>query len=215
MIVFLHPLFGFITALIIIAFSALFFYLRSRYKRSSERKWLTASIIALSMVIAGIGFEAYLAYDYHYATRHKALEYSLMLYSSSTGFDQVYVPVSESPDLQESLKVKSGTGTFTLVNTQHGFAMLVNFSGHIEIIGKVDTFDVIGEHALTMLQTTNGDRDGVEFWMQYLPHDSSSFSCSYSLWMEYDAPSVDEVYNSDGMLYQGWNVYWAEYWLMV
>ena len=67
MIVFFHPLFGFITAIIIVVFSAVFFILRSRHRHSGERKWLTASIVALSIVVAGIGFEVYLAYDYFHA----------------------------------------------------------------------------------------------------------------------------------------------------
>lgn len=215
MIVFLHPLFGFITALIIIAFSAVFFYLRSRHRHSGERRWFRWSVVALAVVVAGIGIEVYLAADFYYMTNHRTLEYSLVLDSSSVGFDQVYVPISENPYLQNSLRVKSGTGTFSIVDTEKGQALLVNFSGRIEIAGKVDTLLRIGDYDLTMVNSTDRDWERVDVWMQYTPHNPSDFNCSVDLRMEYDSLWEHEWYSSEIYLVEGWETYRAEHWVAV
>lgn len=207
----IHLIFGFITAAIIVAFSALFFVLRSRYRQSGERRWFRWSVVALAVVIAGIGIEVYLATDFYYVINHRTLEYSLVLDSSSVGFDQVYVPISQNPYLQDSLRVKSGTGTFSIVDTEKGQALLVNFSGRIEIAGKVDTLLLIGEYDLTMVNSTDSHWERVEVWMQYTPHNPSDFNCSFDLRMEYDSFSSHVSYDSEGYLTEGRETYWADH----
>lgn len=215
MIVFVHPILGFIIAVVIIAFSALFFILRSRFRQSGERRWFNASVVALAIVAAGIGFEVYLATDFYYMTNHKTMEYSLVLDSSSVGFDEVYVPISKSQHLQDSLRIKSGTGTFSIVDTVKGSALWVNFSGRIQIEGKVDTLDPIDDYDLTMVDLTNWNGEEVELWMQFIPQNPSNYNCSVDLRMEYDSLWEHGSYCSEVYLVEGWETYWAEHWVAV
>jgi hypothetical protein len=210
-VVFLHPYCGVVTAVIIVIFFAVFFNLRSMYKHNDERKWLVGSIVALSIAVAGIGFEVFLVADYYDMTNHKTLKYSLVLDSASDEFEQVYVPISQSSDLQNTLRIKSGTGTFSIVNAQQGLALWVNFSRHIEITGRVETLGDIGERALTMLNFTDEYWERVEHWMGYDPHDSSDYNCSFRLWMHFNSIWESETYESAGYLNEGWETHWAEY----
>jgi hypothetical protein len=143
------------------------------------------------------------------------MEYSLVLDSSSIEFDQVYVPISKNKHLQDSLRIKSGTGTFSIVDTVKGPSLWVNFSGRIEIEGKVDTLDPIRDYDLTMVDLTNWDGEEIELWILYIPHNPSDFNCSVDLRMEYDSLWEHGWYNSEAYLVEGWEIYWAEHWVAV
>jgi hypothetical protein len=207
----INPICGVVIGVIIVVFIFVFVFLLTEYRSSGEKKWLAGSMVALFIVGAGIGFEIYTVNNYHYETNHKTLEYHLEVNSTSNEFEEIYVPISQSSYLQSSLRIESGTGRFSIINTQQGLALWVNFSGHIEIVGKVETLGIIGEHALTMLNTTDEYWDKVEHWIRYLPDNSSDFKCSYRLTMNFETLWEYEDYLSEGYLGEGWMTYWAEY----
>lgn len=204
---FLMGIMGLVILVALIAFSILW----SKHRKSGEEKWPAVLVAVVVIIAAGTGIEVYLAYDYVYTTNHQTLEYYIQLDSTSSGFEEVRVPISQNVDLQNSLKIESGTGTFSIVDTQYGSALLVSFSDNIVITGRVEVVGDIGDHALTMLNSTEEHEEETEHWIRYDPHNPSDYNCSYNLWMHFKTLWESETYQSTGYLDEGWRTYWAEY----
>lgn len=204
----LHPQYMIWIGIIILIFSIIFTLFLIRYLQKRQKRSLIVAIISCSIIIGAICSEIYLYQDYQYQLHYDILEYSLELESKSGKYEEVYAPISENSDLQNSVKIKSGSGTVSVINSEHSMALKINFSGKIEIYGKIDTTSGIGKHDLTMVNQTEKN---IEYWIFYKPSNSSYYNCSFELKLYHESLDWWETHHYTGYLNEGWSTYWASH----
>ena len=109
------------------------------------------------------------------------------------------------------MKILSGQGTISVIDTLYGVALKINFSNKIEIHSKIDTTNRIGKYGLTMENKTESYGLKIEHWIYYSYSQSSNNSCIFDLKLEYDSLSTYVTYDFHGYLERGWNTYWGRY----
>jgi len=172
-------------------------------------------ILFICLLIGSFGLELYFLSDYYYKLNHKSLEYSLELNSTSAGYELVYLPISSDAYSQNTVRVETGAGTITIIDTDYGKALLVYFKGFISISGRLDTTLPLTNYTLTLVNQTRMNEsplwDDIEYWIFYLPSNASVFSCSFEFSLSYRSEFLGTFEQCNGSLAPGWNTYWGHY----
>ena len=149
---------------------------------------------------------------------YNILEYTVELESRSEGPDEVLLPINVNREFKDSLRINSGKGRFDMVGTEYGLALRVNFSGKIEIRGKLETIKGIEDRNLTMVNRSE-EYQWIECWIYFNPFNVSDYNCSIDLKLEYGALDWWETYSfRDSLteerhrLQEGWHTYYASHW---
>lgn len=205
-----NPVWPILTAVLIIVFAVVFAFRYVQYLKEKKGDHLIVAAVAFSLMVVAVGFQVLFVACYPSPIEYYAFEYSLVLESASDEFEEVYVPIGENATLQNALRIDSGSGSISIIDTQYGRALKVNFTGRIDISGKIETYRAIGETDLTMVNRMDV-RDRVEYWMYYKPYNSSDYNCSFRFSLQYEAEAecLWMTYESEGFLEEGWNTYWA------
>jgi hypothetical protein len=187
----------------------------AKYRQTRKHIALIFLLFFICLTIGCIGFGSYLVYDYYYKMNHRALEYSVTLNSLSGGYELVYIPLSANANLQNSVQIKSGSGTVAVIDTDYGAALLVHFKGNITISGKVDTTHPLNNYSLTLVNQTRLNEwlwwNDIEYWIFYLPSNSSAYNCSFEFSLAYSSEYRWVFETCNGSLTTGWQTYWGRW----
>jgi hypothetical protein len=192
---------------IIITISFLIIYIKKK-----KRKYFLLTIISIVILVCGILLEIYIYQDYQYQLNYDILEYSVELNSLSEESEIVYIPVSENPKIQESIKINYGDCKKRIIEIERGKALELNFTGKTRLYGKIEITEGIGNHDFTMeVQSQTRLRRRIEYWIFYNPSDQTNYNCSLKLKLEHEALDYFETHYIEGYLEAGWNTYWASH----
>lgn len=206
----LHPQFICLIGLILLSLIIFTIFIIVKYKNTKSKGLIFTGIVSILMIFGAIGFEVYLYQDYQYQLNYDILEYSLILDSNSEKNHIAYFPISENANLQNSIEIKEGTGQISIIESNHGKALMINFSDNILINGKIDTTNGISNYDLTMVNKTE-EYHSVEYWVYYEPFNKTDYNCSFELKLDHESLDWGEFYYCEGFLKEGWNIYWAEH----
>jgi len=201
-----HPqqlLYGGITLifLIFLFLISLFIYLRLKGKK----QLLIIGIIGL-LLLGTFSYEMLIYADYQYQLHYNILEYTVQITPYSNGTYVLYLPTSEQKELQNHIKIQSGLGTISFIETEHGTSLRIEYVSNITVYGKIETTDTIDPHLLTMKQQLENDTSE-KYWIFYDALNSSNINGNFALTYYHESLSWWETQTINGILLEGWIPY--------
>ena len=207
-----------ILVLLMFSISLIYFYKIHKKSKEGKRKiyflfiLISVIILLLAIIFESLNYQEYqeelnqyeLDMKYRY---YESLDYRLKLNSMSEESEVVYIPISADKNLQNSIFILSGSGEIDIIETDHGEALKINFSGNIEIYGSIYEED-IGNYSLTMINNTE-ILDNIEIWIFYKPNNPDNYHCSFELNLFFDFSCGQDNIFSIGYLKEGWHTYLA------
>jgi hypothetical protein len=184
-------------------------YHLERYFKFREKQELVAIAMVGVLIIAGVGLEVTLAGLIYHNSTYNYIGYLAEFTSTSNISEQVFLPISENPALHKALRVEYGTGTFSIVDTEHGKALSVTFSSYVMIVGRVDSNSRLGGQNFTLVNRTDEREEMAEYWINYIPGNPSDYWCQFRLVM-YSGGTCSTTHETSGWLRSGWNTYWLD-----
>lgn len=181
--------------------------LRRRFLEKSTRERyiaLIAVITAFLVVFTFISTAFVLNYIDNYDTY---MRYSVSIRSDTSYGDPVaqgvvYVPISKNDELMGSIQIEEGKGSFSIVNTDHGRALRVEFRDNITIRGNHSYYWDEGEWHMTM-------RNGTEqIWLGYEADDPNARRpiVSWKLGVN-EYRNSEYFYKNHTRVREGWDTY--------
>jgi hypothetical protein len=214
-----YPFEAIILDIILIPVAILGIIFGLKYRKNKTPKNLLIFIVFFAICFGGFTYMLYSSWNYYYQSNYELLEYSLECHSFSDNAEGICLPISENQFLQQSLRITSGSGTFEIVETIYGTALLINFTGTIQITGTLNTLYDLNNYSLTLLNESHYNESifgyNVNYWMFFQPTDPFDYNCSFKLVLSH------ETYNSwyrercEGSLDLGWKTYpgtYVEFW---
>jgi len=134
-------------------------------------------------------------------------------YTASVTTDQsgvVHIPVTYDEELQDQLRVTSGLGSISIVDTEHGRALRIEFSGNVTVNGRIVRDDRLDDGGLTMLNDTRG------IWAWVNLEIDGDLESHVDLDIDLDnanVPGHDQGYEMEDRLEVGWDVYPIIHWM--
>jgi hypothetical protein len=199
----LHPQVMMCTGALMFLFLAGIVVFLILYLRSKKKVFLVLGVVAILVILGCAGFELLVYRDYDYKMYHKNMDYSLTLSSQNGENELVYFPVSSCPQLQDEIRLTSGDGRMSFIDTANGTALAVNFTGTVKIYGKLDTADHDVSYGDLTMRDGKGGWDDPYFLVYYLP-SATDHNCSASMSAH---TGVYDRYGFNGVLRPGWNTY--------
>ena len=130
-------------------------------------------------------------------------------YTATVASDQsgvVYVPAPVILELQDQLRVRSGDGSISFVDTEHGRALRIEFSGNVTVHGRIVRSDHVDDWGLTMLNDTRGR----EAWVNLRVDGDQESDVALNILLDNEnVPGHDAAIFLRHDLGVGWNVYWT------
>lgn len=191
---------GLIIVLIIIKLSKL------KYSNIEENQRRKLSFLLVVILVLAMIFETLIIGGLFYAFGHTEVEYTVELNSSSSTYELVYFPLVENNKFFQSLRIISGNGNLSLVDSEYGNALMINFTGAVKVSSKFSTIMLSGGPELSMRREINIYGDPV-YWIYYKPSNSTNYNCTYQLSLEYNGFGSETIISSRGYLNSGWNTY--------
>jgi len=182
-----------------------------RQKEGKRPRYLGIYFLVIVLVI-GMVAEAYMFKKYDDYRSKQSLSYGVYLSSNSSKIESVIVPICENSRLLDNIYIEPENFTYFIIETSHGKGLRVYFIGNVSIQGEFEIKGNVGNHELTMRNGTD-EKEGRgnivfrEYWIHYLPSDTSDYNCSISVGLMYWERSYNEVIYYEGGLIAGWSTY--------
>lgn len=181
--------------------------LRRRYLNERTRKRLlpllsmTVALLVASTFVGGIFLGAYI--DEH----DTFMRYSVVISSDTSSGDPIasgaiFVPISKNDKLMEVIQKEEGDGSYSIVDTDHGRALRVEFRDNITIRGYHSYYWNEGEWQMTMRNGTD------QIWMGYEAEDPDAERpiLSWKLGVN-QYRNTEYFYKNYTRVREGWNLY--------
>ena len=192
-----------IVVLVVVVLIILFIGAEHKWKKKDSR---SAKLAAIGLLIAIIVISASTAVVYvmieEQGTQYE-YDYTATVDGGNVG-GVVHIPISLNGELQGELEVTSGDGTLSIVDTEHGRALRLEFLGPVTVEGRIIKDHRIDDWEPTMLNESwdaiawsNLEREGV---------GNGTVVLDWTLW-SHPLPGHNEVYWMDATLKNGWNTY--------
>jgi hypothetical protein len=213
MVILYHPMYMICIGLFLLVLFILLAIFIVKYFKSKQKKYLVLSAVFVVIIILSTVAQVLISQDYQYLIHYDRLEYNVTLKTISGDNETVVIPISENYELMNRVSVSSGEGQISIIETENGMGLIVNFTSQITIYGEYETTTGIGEHDLTMVNNSIDWRIN-ECWIQFTPTNIAKNNCSLKLELVHEALDWWEVISYDGFLNNGWNVYEFEHWAL-
>jgi hypothetical protein len=192
-----------ITAIVVPVILILLLFLlraeRRRRKEGSEK----AKRVAIALLITIIVISAVTVVLVIYIDKNSArYEYTATVFSDQSGV--VHLPIMMDKDLQDQLEVRSGEGSISIVDTEHGRALRIEFSGDVKVNGRTVRDDRLDDGGLTMLEGEHGN----EAWVNLELDGAQDGHVAITVNLENtNVPGHDADFRVNDSLEVGWNLY--------
>lgn len=116
----------------------------------------------------------------------------------------VLIPVCGNEDLQDRIRVTSGDGEISIVETEHGRALRLEFRGDVTVEGRISLDHPVDDWEPTMFN--NDSRRSA--WISMEPAGTWKGIVVLDLDLgSHPLPGHDEIYQIDATLVEGWDLY--------
>jgi hypothetical protein len=166
-----------------------------------DRKGIVVVMVVLMLVVGG--YTTWLVLDYREWTDTRELEYSLNITAPDGAIGVLHVPVTVNEDLRDALEVSPG-GSMELVDTEHGRALRVVFSGNVTVHGHLEAREEFDPYDLTMEST--GHLPGTyRYWFHFDGDTATNGTVGVELELVHSSIYKYESFQVDLQLEEGWS----------
>jgi hypothetical protein len=196
-------LFLVVLVLVIVAVKNWDVWKREGSERARRKVFVLLTVI---IVIAASLNTLYIAME----LRRYGVEYS----ASVTGGDMsgvMYIPVTLNEELQDELRVVSGDGRMSIVDTEHGRALRLEFSGNVRVEGRVVGREYFDGWRPSMVQEDNVTR-GIWVGLELEGANDGSVDLVLDIYSDI-LNGCDSGYDLNSPIMPGWNTYRYSGWI--
>ena len=160
-------------------------------------------VVMVVLMVAVGGYTTWLVLDYREWTETRELEYSLNITAPDGAIGVVMVPVTENADLREVLEVTPG-GSIEIVDTEHGEALRVVFSGNVTVSGRLEWREEFDEYRPTML--SDAHLPGTHrYWFHFDGDEATNGTVGVEMVLVHNSIYLHESFKADLDLREGWS----------
>jgi hypothetical protein len=181
--------------------------LRRRYLKEKTRKRLIALLgvtVGLLVVLFSVSGVFITSYIEEYDT---FMRYSVEISSDTSSGDPIaqgviYVPISTNDNLMKATRIEEGVGSYSIVDTDHGKALRVEFRGNVTIRGYHSYYWDEGEWHMSMRNGTD------QIWLGYEAEDQDAKRpiLSWKLGVN-QYRNTEYFYSNYTRVREGWDLY--------
>lgn len=161
-------------------------------------------VVVMSVLIVLVAaYTTWLVLDYRDWTETRTLDYSVNITAPEGAVGVVMVPVTVNRDMRNALEASPGA-SFELVDTEHGRALRVTFTGSVTVSGHLERREEFDPYRPTMFIRSAGPGVHV-YWFFYESGTGSNGTVDVELRLVFDSLNVHESYLADLTLEEGWS----------